>query len=308
MPFFSVIIPLYNKENFIEKTIQSVLQQSFQDFEIIIINDGSTDRSEEKVLEFKDARIQYFKKENAGVAIARNLGIEKATSDYICFLDADDYWYPNFLETYHRYIQKFPTHKVFSSAVELEIKNTLVQAEYSIKKTNDFEIVDFFEASNKECILWTSCVVLHKSVLDAIGTFDTNISKGEDTELWIRIGLNYPIFFIWSIVSRYVFDPKSVSRNYNYYLEPFTFDKYAEAEKNNILLKKYLDFNRYTAVLKCKVQGNRNTSEELLAKIDFNNLSWKKRILIHLPPSILKVLIQIKFLLAKMGLSRNVFR
>jgi len=308
MPFFSVIIPLYNKENFIEKTIQSVLQQSFQDFEIIIINDGSSDRSEEKVLQFSDTRIRYFKKENQGVAIARNLGIEKASSDYICFLDADDYWYPNFLETYHKYIQKFPTQKVFSSAVELEIKNTLLQAEYSIKKTNDFEIIDFFEASNKECILWTSCVVLHKSVLDAIGSFDTNISKGEDTELWIRIGLNYPIFFIWSLVSRYVFDPKSVSRNFDYYLEPYTFEKYAEAEKSNPLLKKYLDFNRYTAVLKCKVQGNKKTSDELLTNIDFNNLTWKKRILIQLPPIVLKLLIQIKFLLAKMGLSRNVFR
>lgn len=70
MPFFSVIIPLYNKENFIENTLKSVLNQKFTDFEIIIVNDGSTDKSEEKLLRFKDSRIQYFCKENEGVSIA----------------------------------------------------------------------------------------------------------------------------------------------------------------------------------------------------------------------------------------------
>ena len=82
MAFFSIIIPLYNKENFIENTIQSVLSQSFQDFEIIIVNDGSTDKSEEKVLQFKDDRIRYFSKKNEGASTARNYGIEKASAHF----------------------------------------------------------------------------------------------------------------------------------------------------------------------------------------------------------------------------------
>ena len=92
MPFFSIIIPLYNKEKFIENTIQSVLGQSFEDFELIVVNDGSTDTSLELVNKLKDKRIKTYSISNAGVSKARNFGIQKATSKLIVFLDADD-WY-----------------------------------------------------------------------------------------------------------------------------------------------------------------------------------------------------------------------
>ena len=108
MPFFSIIIPVYNKETFLENTIKSVLQQSFTDFELIIINDGSTDNSESKIKSFSDPRITYLKKENGGVSTARNLGIEMAAASYITFIDADDYWYPNFLEEMVSSIEQFP--------------------------------------------------------------------------------------------------------------------------------------------------------------------------------------------------------
>ena len=91
-PFFSIVIPLYNKENYIGHTLKSVLNQAFQDFEIIIVNDGSTDKSLEKVNSIKDARVQLFSIENRGVSYARNYGIEKALASLIIFLDADDTW------------------------------------------------------------------------------------------------------------------------------------------------------------------------------------------------------------------------
>ena len=134
MPFFSVVIPLYNKENHIEETIQSVLDQEFIDFEIIIINDGSTDNSEQKVFKFNDNRINYFYKNNEGVSIARNFGIEKANSNYICFLDADDYWYPNFLQEFHNLTKQHPEQKVFSCAIEVETCNRTFPAQYSVPK------------------------------------------------------------------------------------------------------------------------------------------------------------------------------
>ena len=101
MSKFSIIIPLYNKEKDIKKTLKSVLNQSFEDFEIIIINDGSTDNSEEIVKSIIDKRIFLYTKNNEGVSIARNYGVEKATSGFIAFLDADDYWHPNHLENLH---------------------------------------------------------------------------------------------------------------------------------------------------------------------------------------------------------------
>ena len=107
-PFFSVVIPLFNKEHFIEKTIQSVLNQTLQDFEIIIINDGSTDASLEKVELINDDRISVFTTKNLGVSHARNYGIQKAKGHDIAFLDADDYWESEFLESIKGLIEKYP--------------------------------------------------------------------------------------------------------------------------------------------------------------------------------------------------------
>jgi glycosyltransferase involved in cell wall biosynthesis len=197
MPFFSIVITVYNKEKFVKNTLNSVLQQTFSDYEIIVVNDGSTDSSEAIITAFEDDRIHYFFKKNEGVAIARNFGIDKAKAAYICFLDADDYWFPTFLETMNKYIQKLPEQKVFACAIEVESKKKSFAAEYSIERKSDFEMVNFFDGSQKECVLWTSSVVIHNSVFEKVGIFDSNIKKCEDTELWIRIGLQFPIVFIW---------------------------------------------------------------------------------------------------------------
>jgi glycosyltransferase involved in cell wall biosynthesis len=297
MPCFSIVIPVYNKERFVAKTIESVLSQTFTDYEIIIVNDGSTDQSEAKISTFKDNRIKYYSKKNEGVALARNFGIEKATADYICFLDADDYWYPTFLETMQRYSSELPEQKVFAAAIEIETKNKTISAHYSIESTSDFEIVNFFNASQKECVLWTSSVCIHKSVFEKVGDFDTKIKHGEDTELWIRIGLQFPVVFIRKILARYVYDDKSISRNTNYYFEQYTFDKYALEEKNNSALKKYMDLNRFSAVIKCNLHGDWKTAQEIYSKIDLKNLSFKKRIFLELPPIMLKPLIRLQHFL-----------
>lgn len=292
MPYFSIVIPVYNKEKFVSKTVESVLDQTFTDYEIIIVNDGATDQSEAKIFECKDNRVQYFFKKNEGVAVARNFGIEKASADYICFLDADDFWFPNFLETMHHFISKLPEQKVFAAAIEIETKNKLMKAHYSIPKKSDFEIVDFFDASQKECVLWTSSVCIHKSVFEKVGTFDSKIKHGEDTELWIRIGLQFPIVFIRKILARYVYDNESISRNSNYFFETYTFEKYAAEEKKNPALKKYMDLNRFSAVIKCNLNGDWKKSKEIYAEIDLKNLNSKKRILLQLPAFLLKMLIR----------------
>jgi glycosyltransferase involved in cell wall biosynthesis len=297
MPYFSIVIPVYNKEKFVAKTIESVLRQTFADYEIIIINDGSTDQSEAEILAFKDNRIQYFSKKNEGVAMARNFGIEKATADYICYLDADDFWFPNFLETMHRFTNELPEQKVFASAIEIETKNKLIKAQYSIPKKSDFEIVNFFDACQKECVLWTSSVCIHKSVFDKVGAFDTKIKHGEDTELWIRIGLKFPIVFIRKILARYVYDNESISRNSDYFFEAYTFKKYAAEEKKNPDLKKYMDLNRFSAVVKCKLNNDSKKAREIYSEIDLKNLSSKKQFLLKLPSFLLKILINVQQIL-----------
>ncbi len=308
MPFFSIVIPVYNKEKFVAKTLKSVLAQTFTDFEIVIINDGSTDESETIIFDFKDARIRYFSKPNEGVAIARNFGIEKAVSEYICFLDADDYWYPNFLEIIHQYIQKFPDEKVFASAIEIETKKRTFPANYSFDKKGDFEIVNFFDASKKESAIWTSSVCIHREVFDKSGIFDTKLKVSEDTDLWIRIGLQYKVVFIWTILARYVFDEKSISRNRNYIFEDAFFKKYASEEKKNRALKKYMDLNRYSSVIKYNLIGDLKNSEKIYSEIDLKNISWKKSILLQLPANMLKMLLRLRVGLTNIGLGNSVFR
>jgi glycosyltransferase involved in cell wall biosynthesis len=308
MPYFSIVIPVYNKERFVAETLKSVLSQTFTDYEVIIINDGSTDESEARILEFSDNRIRYFSKKNEGVANARNFGIEKASSEYICFLDADDYWYPEFLGTMHCYTLEFPKQKAFASAIEIETRNHRIKAQYSIPGTSESEIVDFFKASQKECVMWTSGVCLHKEVFEKIGVFDTNIKHGEDTELWIRIGLEFPIVFIRKILARYVYDDTGVSRNLDYYFEGYTFDKYASAEKQNPELKNYMDRNRFSAAIKCILNGDKETSKRLKAGIDLRNLNQKRRILLRLPSGFLKILLKLKTTLNNTGLGNSVFR
>src|SRR5690554_4333791 len=123
MTKFSVIIPLYNKERDIQKTLDSLFNQTFQDFEAIIVNDGSTDRSAEIVEENSDHRIRFFTKKNEGVAKTRNFAVQQAKSDLIAFLDADDYWYPFHLENLSRLVDSFPQGQWFATAYEKRHNN-----------------------------------------------------------------------------------------------------------------------------------------------------------------------------------------
>lgn len=308
MPFFSVIIPLYNKENFIENTIQSVLDQTFQDFEIILINDGSTDKSEEKALKFKDERILYYSKENEGVSIARNFGIEKAKSDFITFLDADDYWYPDFLKVMSEAINLFPEQKVFSGAIEIETSRKTFPAKYSIQKTGNFELVNYFKASLKETIICTSCAAFHKSIFEEIGVFDSKIKSGQDTDLWIRIGLDYPVLFSWKILARYVYDENSLSKNNTLLSAKMDFSKFTELEKTNPDLKYLLDLNRFSLAIKSKLVSNKILFETYYNGIDLNKIGSKKRFLLSLPSYLLRFLIAVKLKMANLGLGSSVFK
>ncbi|SEG07423.1 glycosyltransferase family 2 protein [Flavobacterium urumqiense] len=308
MPFFSVIIPLFNKEKFIEATLKSVLNQTFIDFEILIINDGSTDNSVTIIEGFDDPRIRYFFKENAGVSSARNDGIEKAQSNYISFIDADDYWYPDFLEEMFKIIQNYPQQKVFSAAIEIETSKKVIPASYSIIRTNDCEIVNYFTASSKETVICTSCAVFHKSIFEETGNFDITVKSGQDTDLWIRIGMNYPVVFSWKILARYIYDENSLSKNKNYLNKKINFSKFEEQEKTNPRLKKFLDLNRFSLAIKSKLIADDENFNCYYKAIDLKNITFKKRFLLAMPSLILKALIHLKLILATSGVGSSVFK
>ena len=109
--FVSVVIPLCNKESYIRRALNSIVNQSFQDFEVIIVDDGSTDKGAEVVRGFDDPRIRLIQQENSGTFTARNRGIKAARGDLIAFLDADDEWKPEHLEVLLRLQEKYPRHR-----------------------------------------------------------------------------------------------------------------------------------------------------------------------------------------------------
>ncbi len=158
MPKFSVVIPLYNKEKDFPYTLKSVLAQTVSNFELLIINDGSTDNSlavAEAAAE-KNKRIKIFSKENEGLAATRNFGVENASAENVVFLDADDYWYPFHLENMGEILEKFPDAKWFATAYEKKYNEKLTRKMVSPlneKKENYIGEVDFFDNSLADSIV-----------------------------------------------------------------------------------------------------------------------------------------------------------
>ncbi len=131
-PRFSVVISVFNKEGFIGNTIDSVLNQTVQDFEIVVVNDCSTDQSEKEILSIDDGRIIYHKfNKNQGAGATRNKGLSLARGKYIALLDGDDLWYPKYLEEIESLICQFPSHKVFATAIDIEEHDGIRPSSYS---------------------------------------------------------------------------------------------------------------------------------------------------------------------------------
>lgn len=203
--FFSIIIPLYNKEKFIVKTLSQVCEQTYKDFEVLVINDGSKDNSVTKVKEFKDERIKIYSKENGGVSSARNYGIEKAKGKYIAFLDADDWWDKNYLLRMYSVISENSDAEVFCCCnAEVDGKgNIKINPIYRYLYCNESQL-DYQEAYLKtmESPIHTSAVIVKREILAMI-KFNENISMGEDILLWLQLSLNSKIIITKEILSFY---------------------------------------------------------------------------------------------------------
>ncbi len=311
MAFFSVIIPLYNKADYIKNTIESVLNQTFTDYEIIIINDGSTDKSKDIILEYNDERILFYDQENQGASAARNLGIEKSKSNYIAFLDADDLWMPNHLETLKCLIQNYPNAGIFASRYQLIFKNGTKYIPKYNGISGDFEgvIPDFFEKSLPYPIATSSSIAIPKFVFETIGNFKTSISSGQDVDMWIRIALNYPVVFSNKITASYLhYIENSLSKTPIRDKKLKDFNDYKLQEESNPSLKKYLDVYRIEYALKYKIAGDSKKAKKLLQNILKENISFKTKVIYFLPRYVLIFLLKLKKLLRKNGFNFSIYQ
>ncbi|NRB83692.1 MAG: glycosyltransferase family 2 protein [Winogradskyella sp.] len=294
MPIFSVVISVYNKAEYIKNTLNSVINQSFNDFEVIVVNDGSSDNSLEIINSINDERISVITTENLGASMARNKGIEASKSDFIALLDGDDYWDKNYLKTIYEAISNFPNQNIFSVAIAQKYKNKIVPVNYSFKQIETFGIHNFFKSSKKYSLLSSSSVVFHKDIIKKTGKFDPSIVSGQDTDLWIRFGLHFDIVFINKQLVTYTYNTNSLSNTtFNLSQKP-KFDNYRTYEKNNHLLKAYLDKNRYSMAILSKFQNDIKSFEFYINNIDFYNLNTKQKLLLKSPLWCLKLLQKVK--------------
>ncbi len=191
-PAFSVIIPLYNKEISVRSTIESVLNQTWPHFEIIIVNDGSTDNSLVVAQSFKDERIKIINQENQGVSNARNMGIQTALNEFVAFLDADDLWEPYALKEFICLISRFPKADVFSGNLTLSNKKVKgTEASYYVK--DYYYSAAVLMAKWNVPLMFTGTVALRKSCLIETGGFIEGVTHGEDVEFWSRLSSRYVI-------------------------------------------------------------------------------------------------------------------
>jgi glycosyltransferase involved in cell wall biosynthesis len=212
-PFFSVIVPTYNRADKIKKTIDSVRNQNFDDWELIIIDDGSTDNTNE-VLEpilYEETRIKYFFQKNQERSIARNNGIIKSKGEYICFLDSDDEYLNNHLSILHSEIERKNKPKaLFFTSINVYNNDNLIEFPVKRLSKNDNIFNYIFSESIYPCR-----VSIHNSVLNDFH-FPYYTNMGEDTILWLEIASKFPIYQInEKTVNYYQHDGNSVNKRFN---------------------------------------------------------------------------------------------
>lgn len=215
----SVVIPLYNKAGQVAHTLRSVLGQTFREFEVVIVDDGSTDGSADEARSVHDGRIRLVSQRNAGVSAARNRGVAEARYDLIAFLDADDEWEPTYLETQYNLYKKYPDCSVY--ACNYEFCNADGRVTPTILRKLPFEgedgiLSNYFEvASCSHPPLWTSAVMVRKQALQAVGGFPLGIRSGEDLLTWARLAVKYKIAFSRKPLATFVFDARLFNEDQN---------------------------------------------------------------------------------------------
>lgn len=184
----SVVIPTFNRAPFLKEALQSVVEQTLQPSEIIVVDDGSTDETAD-LCKKSFPQVRYLYQENRGVAAARNAGIKTATEKWIAFLDSDDLWLPEKLARQWEFVQENPQAKIVQTE-EIWIRNGV---RVNPGKRHQKKSGQIFENCVSICLVSPSAVMIDREVFEKVGAFDENFIFCEDYELWLRIALHYPI-------------------------------------------------------------------------------------------------------------------
>lgn len=312
----SVVIPLYNKQNSIAATLQSVLAQTYTNYEIIVVDDGSTDDSariaEEYIREVKGAEnceaettvsrlsplaFRLIKKNNGGVSSARNRGIQEAKYDYIALLDGDDLWDEHYLEEQVKLIQDFPEAKMWGiNFAEMSNGELIRKLPTGLPDGYRGYVENYFQIPGRISDLYcSSSVVIRKDVFDKVAYFDERIKYAEDLDMWFRIIATYPVAFYDRYMAFYQYDAENRALNRKIMLRdylPFYVDKYRAYKDNKIF---YAWINRWSAniIRRYYFNSKRKQVEDVkiaVNKLDYSVIPYKYKLLFKIPYYIAAVL------------------
>lgn len=295
----SVLIPLYNKSQSIATTISSVLSQTYTEFEVIVVDDGSTDGSGDVVLTIDDDRIKYFKKENGGVSSARNYGIEKAQNELIALLDGDDLWEPTFLEEMLSLIELTPDAALWGAGYKIQEAETET-VDLCIDIGYKGYVDNYFSVACHNTLFTSSSVIMRKSVVKNIGGYDESLTRGEDIDLWFRIALKYRVAFYNIPLAIYRWQTENRAMHKMIDKKKcliWNLDRFEEEEKSNSHFKYMLDNWRLAHINNYLTGWSTEVYEitPLLKDMDLSKFGKRWRFIRYVPHSLQKVIFHLLF-------------
>jgi len=290
---FSIVIPLYNKEAYIGRTIDSVLDQTFSGFELLIVNDGSMDNSLDVAKTFKDKRIKIISQKNSGVSAARNNGIKNASYSFIAFLDADDWWDSNFLLEIKRIIKKYPDAGLYGTNY-YNIRHGKLFCNIVI---NDFYegYLNYFETylNNMNSPINSSSCIINKNVINNM-YFNEVLKSGEDLDFWIRIACCSKIVYLNEYLTYYNHDvgfDRAINKLFdkeNYYV--FNLEQFEKYERTDLVLKKLLDNLKIRSLIPYHLNNlYRSDIKRIIRTVNKKNISLIFRMFYLTPSSIVNL-------------------
>lgn len=273
----SVIIPLYNKEKSIASTLQSVYEQTYTDYEVVIVNDGSTDKSLDAVKDFVSRlengewRLKIVSQENSGVSAARNKGIKEANGEYVAFLDADDKWASDYLETLARLIADYPQAVMYGLGFawiypySKEVPASCAENYRGIIPNDGTWLMKF----------WTGSTCCRKVSILKVGLFKTKLTHGEDLDMWWRLMLSGEVAFDSHKCAYYRQDTENRAMSKMPPIEKHVvsiIDQYAEARLGNAQFRKAFDTQMIYFLYEYMFTPYKKEAQRLADMLDYSQL------------------------------------
>lgn len=306
---FSVVVPLYNKAQYVKRALDSVLYQTYCDYELVVVDDGSDDGSLEVargVIGTENERLRLISQDNVGAAMARNNGVALSKGKYVCFLDADDWWEPTFLEEMQRLIEACPSAGMFGAGFYIVRNGKRRVAPIGVEEDFEMGIIDYCKVYAKTlCMpISSSSVAIPREVFMASGQFRSGITLGEDFDLWIRIALKYPVALMNKPLANYFQDIPVKNRATRKLRDPrlhmlWNLEYLEDEEARNVDLKVLMDRLRADGLFRFYLSHRyHEDAVAQLAKIDWRNVSQKAYYIYHSPVFVQRIRFKVRTIAA----------